>query len=80
MQYRASNISDNMMPLVLPDEKIRREICKSLGEDTARTEKQVEAFKEWLKCEPHLPKDVGKIIFSLNFCLFANVFGIFRFH
>lgn len=49
--------SDLMQP---PDEKTFKKMLQDLGEDPQRLEKQIELFKEWLKCEHYLPTNVGK--------------------
>lgn len=46
----------------VPDEAMRQIIRKDLKEDPKKLERQIELFKEWLRCEPYLPKDVGKHI------------------
>ncbi|GJQ79817.1 hypothetical protein Trydic_g23282 [Trypoxylus dichotomus] len=41
-----------------PDEVTLKMMRKDLNEDPKRLERQMELFKEWLRCEPHLPEHV----------------------
>lgn len=43
-----------------PDEETLVKMVLDLNEDPERLKKQIELFKEWLKCESYLPKNVGK--------------------
>lgn len=43
-----------------PDEETFKKMLLDLGEDPQRLEKQIELFKEWLRCENYLPDNVGK--------------------
>lgn len=55
-----------------PNESQLAAIRKQLGEDQDRVEHNLELFKEWVDCQPHLPKNYGKFsskeLFSVVFC------------
>lgn len=49
-----------------PNDSQLAAIRKQLGEDQDRMEHNLELFKEWVDCQPHLPKNYGR--FLKNFC------------
>lgn len=60
-----------------PDQETARKMLLDLNEDPQRLKKQIELFKEWLKCESYLPKNVGKFgQFILSKNLNVNIWGI----
>lgn len=56
----------NIRNIVEPANEATEEIIrKEINEDPERLKRQIELFNEWLRCESHLPDEVGKkTIFS----------------
>lgn len=55
------------MALLGPDDNQMKLITKEINEtDEKRIEQNTQLIKEWLNCQPHLPRNYGKVLSLFN--------------